>query len=245
MPTRDAFIAKTKEFPAFKGLTDMIIGAYADRALEALSSYTALKCLLRGVPADSGDGVYTVPEDARAVTGVYVSGTNVSITYEVKEVADGNTELWLYAIRVPSAINVISPFEGRSFSDGVFLNTSNRPVYGGSFRGYSEFDLEYSKNFAFSDLGDKHMLGLRYYCEYLAYEEKSAKASNLIDITDREPSGAQTTIRRSQAGNAYMKLRDDVFMKFEREVKRPYFSRDSFGILERLWMQNFDQGGYS
>ena len=78
---------------------------------------------------------------------------------------------------------------------------------------------------------------LRLYAEGEAYDTQSSMSSNSSDLVDREPSGASTTIRRSQSSSSYQKLADRRKMSFRKEIIRPYGTRDGYGIIEMLWSQ--------
>ena len=207
-----------------------------NRGLLAVSSYAPLRVHLLNVPADNNRGVYAVPADARQVTGVFVAGTNAPITYEVKRKSDGTRELWLYGLRLPSTINLIDSPDNYSYYNNVVDGvTTLRPVFGGG--GYERYDLQYSTNHTFDGLLPEHHLALEIYCDYLGYEARAARQAEKSDITDRDPSGAQTTIRRSASASAFMKLQESAMSDFKREMLRPYWTRSSFGVIERLWIQ--------
>ena len=242
--TRDEFISKIRRRSALKGASVETAGDYLDRGLLAVSSYAPLEVHLLNAPADRSDGVYEVPADARQVTGVFVAGTNAPIIYEVKRKPDGTRELWLYAIRLPSAINLIDSPDYHSYYGNIPIGgRSSRPVFGGG-GGYDRYDLQYSVNHTFEGLLPEHHLALEIYCDYLGYESRAASQAEKSDITDRDPSGAQTMIRRSASANSFMKLMEIQMADFKREMKRPYWTRSSFGIIERLWMQEVGDGVY-
>ena len=235
--TRAEFISQVKRRPALVGATDQIADDYVNRGLLAVSSFSPLRVHLLGVLADRDDGVYSVPEDARSVTGVFVSGTNAPITFEVKRKPDGRRELWLYSIRLPSAISLIDSPDYHAYYNNIPDGTVTlRPVFGGGSRGYDKYDLQYSANHTFDGLLPEHHLALEIYCDYLGYESRAAKQAERADITDRDPSGAQTMLRYSSSSDRFQKLMDMQMKQFKREMLRPYWTRSSFGIIERLWM---------
>lgn len=230
--TQAEFIAYLKRRPALKGSVTETLEDYITRALLAVSSYSPRIEKMCERPADAADGIYSVAANIRRVTDVWVSGSNVPISYEVKDIDSGGRQLWLYGVRLPSAIGVL---EAPGLSSGTFTRFNTvRPVYGGG-SGYTAFDMEYSMTWTYDDLRDDHFLAIELYCEYLGYEERSVSRANLTDIEDREASGASTTFRRSQATSSYVKLMAEKKKDFLREVRRPYWTRSGFGIIERLW----------
>lgn len=237
------FISLVRRRPALKGSSEQVATDYINRALLAISSYAPLKVTMLRIPARRTDGVYEVPEEAREVTEVYVSGTNVPITFEVKEKEDGTRELWLYAVRLPSSISLVDSPDYNAYSTNLGnITGSFRPTFGGSTSGYDFYDLEYSANHTFERLLNKHHLALEIYVDYLGYEARAVKEASLVDITDRDPSGASTTLRRSQASGTFSKLMDMRMAEFKREMTRPYWTRSSFGLIERLWIDRSNRG---
>ena len=104
--------------------------------------------------------------------------------------------------------------------------------------GYDSHDLEFTKALEVEDLDARHLVALRLYAESEGYQFQATKASSLSDITDREASGASTTLRRSQSGNAFQKLAESREKMFKREVARPYWTVDTFGLTEYLWSEH-------
>lgn len=240
---RDDFISQIRRRPSLKGVTTEIAGDYVNRGLLAVSSYAPLRVHLLKVPAPRSDGVYEVPEDARQVTGVFIAGTNAPISYEVKRKPDGTRELWLYAIRLPSSINLIDSPDNRSYYGSISnIQSEFRPVFGGGVSDY--YDLQYSKNHTFDRLLPEHHLALEIYCDYLGYQSRAARQAERSEVVDRDPSGAQTTIRRSASAGNFIKLMDMAMADFKREMLRPYWTRSTFGVIERLWIDGANDAVY-
>ena len=241
---RADFISQIRRRPSLKGVSEEVAEDYVNRGLLAVSSYSPLRVHLLKVAANRSDGVYEVPAEARQVTGVFVAGTNAPITYEVKRKEDGTRELWLYAIRLPSSINLIDSPDNRTYYGNIPDAVSSvRPVFGGG-SGYDHYDLQYSKNHTFDGLLPDHHLALEIYCDYLGYQSRAARQAERSDITDRDPSGAQTMIRRSASANSFLKLMEIAMADFKREMLRPYWTRSTFGIIERLWIEGANDAVY-
>lgn len=244
--TKSELITKFRSRPAFKGFATIRIGEFFEDALDAIAEYHCQKVIMRNIPADSENGIYDMPEEAREIVQVRVSESNARIDYEVfyrdgengeNGENNGERQILLGSVRLPSYTDLVNT-EAESSIRGYELNRISRPIYGGS--GYGTFDLIYSRKPTFESLHDKHTVALRLYSEHLAYEEKSESAENSIDIIDRDAAGESTTIKHSQRGNRQNMYSKDKYDQFLREMRRPYWTRSNLGIVERIWM---DRGG--
>lgn len=238
MATKDALVTKFRSRPAFKGFTTDRVGDLFEDALDAVSEYQSQKVILKNIPADAENGIYDVPEEAREIVQVRVANSTARIDFEVfhrdgEDGENGERLIQLGQVRLPSYTNLVNE-QSDQYLRGYELNRITRPVFGGS--GYANFDLVYSRTPTFESLQPKHELALRLYAEHLAYEEKSESAENSVDITDRDAAGESTTIRHSQRGNRQLMLSTEKHNQFLREMRRPYWTRTSFGVVERIWL---------
>ena len=237
--TKSELVTKFRTRPAFKGFATDRIGEFFEDALDAIAEYHCQKVIMRNIPAESDNGIYEMPEDAREIVQVRVSESNARIDYEVfySDENNGERQILLGAVRLPSYTDLVNT-EAESLVRGYELNRISRPVYGGS--GYGTFDLIYSRKPTFESLHDKHTVALRLYSEHLAYEEKSESVESSVDITDRDAAGESTTIKHSQRGTRQGMYSKDKYDQFLREMRRPYWTRSNLGVVERIWM---DRGG--
>jgi len=234
MATRTQVLAQYRKLPAFRGFVAVDIEVYLDLAIEAVEGYSPKKVKMKGIPGRD-EGKYTVPTGARTLLGAFVKDTDIRIEMREEEDAQsGVRSYFLSGIQVPSWINLV---EDVSYGYGSYQRQYPSRLRHGSLLGVGSdsHDLEYTEPITVEDLDSRQLMALRYYAESQAYEYQATKAENLSDITDREASGASTTLRRSQSGKAFQKLADDKKKDFQREVARPYWSVDSFGITEYLW----------
>ena len=240
MATQSDLITKYRSRPAFKGLSNDTVGELFDNALEAIAEYQPQKVILRDVRADAEDGIYDVPSDAREIVRLQVSSSNARIDFEVfyNDTADGGRKIQIGQVRLPSFTDLVNDEDDRILRNYT-NNQIHRGVYGGT--GYDSFDIIYSRTPTFESLHEKHHLALRLYAEHLAYEEKSESIENSVDITDQDAAGESTTIRHSQRGTRQYNLSKDKNTQFLREMRRPFWSRNSLGIVERIWT---DTGTY-
>ena len=235
MPSRDDFITKYGNLPAFRDLTSERVGEILDNALAAIGEYQKQKVKLKNIPVDSNNnGVYDFPEDAYSIVRVLVSNTNIRIDFEQYYDEDGNQKFSLGNVRLPSYIGLVENASDR-YIDTYENNSISRSYHGGT--SYSNFDLLYSKIPTFESLDTKHELALRLYAEYSALEEKSTITENVVDIVDRDATGASTTIRNSNRAAQHTSVSQVKYDQFLREMRRPYWSRSGVGIIERIWRQ--------
>ena len=232
MATRDEVIQQYAKLPAFRGLITEDIGVYLDLALEAVEGYAPKKVKMKNIPGQES-ARYDVPSGAKTLLGAFITNTNIRIEMREETEPNGDRTYLLLQIQVPSYIDLVR--------DEQMVGQQSYPTpyaqgYRYGFRsGYSSHDLEYTTALSVEDLSARHSLALRLYAESEAYQYQATKISSLSDITDREASGALTSIRRSQSGNAFRQLSDDRAKAFRREVARPYWAVDSFGLTEYLW----------
>ena len=236
MATRTEVITGYAKLPAFRGFVSADIGAYLDLALEAVAGYAPKKVKMKDIPA-ADNGRYEVPSDVMTLLGAFVTDTNIRIEMREERTPDGERTYLLLQVQVPSYIDLVR-------DDNVAGYQSYPTPYAQGYRygtfagsGFGSHDLEYSAGLDVEDLDARQLLALRLYAESEAYRYQSTKISSLSDITDREASGALTTIRRSQSGNAFRDLAMDREKQFRREIARPYWSVDTFGLTEYLWKE--------
>ena len=237
MATRAEVLTQYAKLPAFRGFVSSDIELYLDLALEAVESYNPKRVKLKEIPLEN-DARYNVPDGAKEILGAFVKDTNVRIEYrEELNATTGDRTYLLLQVQVPSTIELLrresspshysypSPYAS-GFRYGTFAGT-----------GYSSHDLEYTVALTVEDLSSRQLLALRLYAESQGFQFQATRSENLSDITDRESSGASTTLRRSQSGNAFQKLADRKMMVFGQEVARPYFATDGYGLTEYLWQE--------
>ena len=240
MATRNEILTQYAKLNSFRGLVPADIGTYLDLALEAVENYAPKKVKMKGIPSRD-DARYPVPEGAKTLLGAFVKDTNIRI--EMREETTPATEdhpigertYLLLQVQVPSYIDLVQDSDSERYRNypTPFASGYRYGTYAGA--GSEIHDLEYTVGLTVEDLGSRQLMALRLYAESQAYEYQATKTQNLSDITDREASGASTTLRRSQSGNAFQKLAERKMMDFKREICRPYWSTDSFGITQYLW----------
>ena len=237
MAIRSDLITQYARLPAFRGFVSADIEVYLDIALQAVEGYAPKKVKMKQIPVES-DARYTVPENAQTVLGAFVTDTNIRIEMrEERDAQTGTRTYLLLQVQVPSWIGLVR-------DDGLSGYQSYPTPYASGYRystfagaGYETHDLEYTVPLEVADLTSRQLVALRLYAEGEAYQLQATKSSSLSDITDREASGASTTLRRSQSGNAFQKLAMQRQKDFVREVARPYWSVDSYGLTEFLWSE--------
>ena len=235
MATKDELLTQYAKLPAFRGFVSADIELYIDLALQAVESYHPKRVKIKEIGLRN-DARYPVPSDATEILGAFVKDTNVRIEYrEELNATTGDRTYLLLQVQVPSTIELLrresspshysypSPYAS-GFRYGTFAGT-----------GYSSHDLEYTTSISVPDLSARQLMAVRLYCESEAYQFQATKSENLSDITDRESSGASTTLRRSQSGNAFQKLAERKMMEFDKEIKRGYWATDGFGLTQYLW----------
>ena len=237
MATRQEVLDRYAKLPAFRGMVSADREIYLDLALEAVEGYAPKKVKLKGIPREP-DSRYDVPESARSILGAFVSDTNIRIEMREEETPERERSYVLLQVQVPSWIDL-----SRDEDTGAYQ--AYPTPYASGFRygtfagsGYAQHDLEFTIPLKVEDLSARQLTALRMYAEGEAYQFQATKSQNLSDITDRESSGASTTLRRSQSGNAYQKLAKDKKDDFRIEVARPYWAVDSFGLTEYLWKEH-------
>ena len=235
MATHSDILRQYAKLPAFRGLVPDDIEIYLSLALQAVEAYSPKRVKMKGIPSQDS-ARYDVPEGANSILGAFIKDTNIRI--ELREETDGATGEHTYLllqVQVPSWIDLVR-------DEDLGGQQSYPTPYASGFRyssfvgaGYESHDLEYTKALEVQDLSPRQLLALRLYAEGEAYQYQATKSSNLSDITDREAGGASTTLRRSQSSGAFQKLAAQRQMEFKREIARPYWTIDSFGLTEYLW----------
>ena len=236
MATRETVLAQYARLPAFRGMVSADREVYLDLALEAVEGYAPKKVKLKQIPRQP-DSRYDVPDGARSLLGAFVSETNIRIEMREEETPERERSYLLLQVQVPSYIDLVRDEDTAGYQSypTSYASGFRYGTFAGS--GYAQHDLEYTVPLKVEDLDARQLKALRMYAEGEAYEFQATKSQNLSDITDREASGASTTLRRSQSGNAYQKLSKDKKDDFRREVARPYWAVDSFGLTEYLWKE--------
>ena len=237
--TRTELITLYRRLPAFKGLVSDDVEMYIDFALNAVEVYAPKRVKLKNIPSTEDAARYDVPEDVITILGAFVTDTNIRIEMrEETDPATGARTYLLLQIQVPSWIGLVRD-EGRAGGNESYPTPFSSGYRYGSFAGsgYGTHDLDYTIPLTVEDLGPRQFLAVRLYAEGEAYQYQATKSQHLSDITDREASGASTTLRRSQSGNAFQKLSERRLMEFKREIIRPYWAVDSFGLTEYLWSE--------
>lgn len=243
MATRDEVLVQYAKLPAFRGFVSADIGVYLDLALEAVEGYAPKRVKMKKIPK-AADSRYSVPDGANTLLGAFVVDSNVRIEMReelsvLKEEDDGypgeKRSYLLLQVQVPSWIDLVRDADvgGYQSYPTPYASGFRYGMYAGS--GYSLHDLEYTVALTVESLSARQLMALRLYAESQAYQYQATKSENLSDLTDREASGASTTLRRSQSGKAFQKLGEDKEKEFKREVARPYWAIDTFGLTEYLW----------
>ena len=238
MATRESLLLQYAKLPAFRGFVPDDIEVYLDLALQAVEAYSPKRVKMKGIPpADAAR--YTVPEGANSLLGAFVKDTNIRI--EMREENDAVTGAHTYTllqVQVPSWIDLVRDEDLGGYQSYPTPYASGFRYTSFAGAGYDAHDLEYTVALTVPDLSARQLLALRLYAEGEAYQFQATKSQNLSDITDREAGGASTTLRRSQSGNAFQKLAAQRQMDFKREIARPYWTMDSFGLTEYLWSEH-------
>ena len=234
MATRAELLTQYSKLPAFRGVSSVDIEMYLDLALEAVGAYSPKKVKMKGIPGNT-DGRYLVPSAAETLLGAFLVDTNIQIEMREEEnAATGEKSYLLLGVQVPSWIGLM---EDNVTLDEAYLPSGLLRYRTGSLAGSGadKHDLEFTEQVSVADLSTRQLKALRLYAESEGYMYQATKSENLSDITDREASGAMTTLRRSQSGNAFQKLAMQREEAFRREIARPYWTRDTWGTTERLW----------
>ena len=236
MATRIEVITQYARLPAFRGFITTDIEMYLDLALEAVEGYAPKKVKMKDIPAEDS-ARYGVPLGAKTLLGAFVTDTNIRIEMREERTPDGERTYLLLQVQVPSYIDLVreESVVGYESYPTPYASGYRYGTFAGS--GYGSHDLEYTARLEVEDLDARQSLALRLYAESEAYQYQATKISSLSDITDREASGALTSIRRSQSGNAFRDLAEARAKAFRREVARPYWSVDTFGLTEYLWSE--------
>ena len=233
MSTRSEVLTQYAKLAPFRGMDSTDIGTFLDLALEAVSGYSPKKVKMKSIPA-TNDSRYNVPDTAITVISAFVTDTNIRIQMREEKKPNGDRTYLLLGIQQPSWLELVQDdVDGYSYPSR-YLSTYRRDLLGA---GSEKHDLLYSEAVAVEDLEPRQLMALRLYAESQAYEYQATKSENLSDIVDRDPVGASTTLRRSQSGSAFRKLAEDKREDFRREIARPYWATDSFGITEFLWSE--------
>ncbi|MXV76275.1 hypothetical protein F4Z99_18630 [Candidatus Poribacteria bacterium] len=237
MATRDEVLAQYAKLPAFRGLVSADIGVYLDLALEAVEGYAPKKVKMKKIPKRD-DARYSVPDGAKTLLGAFVADSNIRIEMREEETPAGERSYLLLQVQVPSWIDLVRDDDVAGYQSypTPYASGFRYGTYAGS--GYASHDLEYTIALTVEALSARQLMALRLYAESQAYEFQATKSENLSDITDRDATGESTTLRRSQSGNAFQKLADRKEQEFKREVARPYWATDSFGLTEYLWSEH-------
>ena len=234
MATRSDILRQYAKLPAFRGLVPTDIEMYLDLALQAVESYSPKRVKMKGIPAEDS-ARYDVPEGANSILGAFIKDTNIRIELREETTPERVRTYVLLQVQVPSWIDLVRDEDLGGYQSYPTPYSSGFRYSSFTGAGYEAHDLEYTAELMVEDLSPRQMLGLRLYAEGEAYQYQATKSSNLSDITDREAGGASTTLRRSQSSGAFQKLAAQRQMEFKREIARPYWTVDSFGLTEYLW----------
>ena len=227
MATLAEFKTKLSRLTATKGLDDDTLEDYIDAALEALGEYQPERVLMKKVPVNiESEGYYDVPADASTVSKVFVHGTDIEISFEVERNSQTNErKIRVGPIERPQTLFVAGHVDAVDYSvnENTFANSARRGIQ----EGYDYFDIAYLRSPTFENLDRTARALLQLYVEHLGYEAKAGEVSNLVDITDTDPSGDATTIRQSAAGRQYLNLAKDKKAAFDMRAIKPYGTRDT------------------
>ena len=239
MTTRADFIEDAKRLtPVLRDQDEDTVDTWLDNALRAYSQHRPLKILYKGI-ARTNDGVYDEPEGAIRIITAYVHETRTEIRINRYNTPEGEKKYSLGRVHIPSWHDIAevgyyeSPQQTNSYRNyGAYVNTIANLDGVGSVGSYDEHDLEYTKLMTIEQIDPNQVQNIHLYLQYEGYLAKAGETEELVDITDREPSGAATTIRNSQRFEFYSNLAMKAKEEFDREVPIPYATRDSTSIIE-------------
>ena len=235
MATRTEFMKRLQRLTATKGLDTDTLKAFIDDALMAFAEYQPERVLLKKVPVDTeAEGYYDVPSDASSVSKLFVHGTDIEINFTVERDSETNErKIRIGTIQRPQWLFVGGDYGAVDYGvdEQTFANSARRGVQ----EGYEFFDIEYLRLPKLENLAREDVRTLQLYVESLGYEQMAGDVSNLVDITDTDPSGDATTIRQSAIGRQYMNLSKGKMDAFMKRAAKPYGIRDTTGRIEYFY----------
>lgn len=216
--TRAEFITDLKlRSRAISGMNSDEIGEIVDSALAEYSEYNPLKIISLDNPINT-TGIYAYPSDADSVVGVLDSASKIPISFTIyTDASDNMKKLRLGRKELPSWENLVEQpyYESSSLSSSPLISEN-----------YEKFDIEYLKVQTIETVSKRGLNAVKLYAEYLGYESKMSNTGSFSDITDRDTSGASSTVKRSSKSSSYEKLSDRKYKQFRKKVISPYGERD-------------------
>ena len=237
---------KFRSMHALTGVSNTEIDYFTDSALREYSRYRP-EIVVLADNAVNATGFYNLPNNVIDILRV-VDRNDRQIRFSVEQDAYTNLKkLKLGRIEQPSYghllhQNYYDDPANQSYSSGVYSSdlypTNSSFSYQGSssygFDSYKSFDIIFSRRVDIERVEDFAINDLMLWVEHLGYLLKAGDPKNIVDITDREPSGASTTIKNSTRSNTYMKLSDTKREQFRKNVILPYGVRDQLPTIRLL-----------
>ena len=200
--------------PVFKELEDTTVEGFIDSALEVFSQYQPHASVSRENERNEDD-IYDKPTRALRVTDVKVTGSDNPIHFQIVEI-EGVDKIALGDIKRPSYQRLLAV--NHYISPGLGAGTAYRGSQSG---GNSLFDIHFNELQTLDSIDATKHEHIRNYSEYLSYFYKASDPENIVNITDREPSGASTTLGYSEISKTYIKLAESKLNAFMMRVNIP------------------------
>lgn len=214
---------------AFRGNSQAQMEAIVRRSVNEYSQYHP-KYIASLDNATNDDGEYTLPSGAKGVIMVVDSYYQSEIHFGVRENDDNSRTLELGRLKLPSdeGLNSVNYYKDPyNYASGTFSGDYETGVVslGDS---YSKFDYAWYRPRTIDEIPDRVLNTLMLYSEYLAYRDKAGQTQYHEQLTDSDPSGAQTTVRNVTSA--------DYFTRLAKQSKEDYDSKmvSTFGIRDRV-----------
>ena len=232
MTTSEFITGLRNRSPVFKELEDTTVEGFVNSSLEVFSQYQPHPSVSRENERNE-DEIYDKPTGALKITDVKATRTNNPIHFQIVEV-EGVEKIALGDIKRPSFQRLLNV--SHYISPGLSAGTS----YPGLGKGFSLFDIHFNELQTLASIDATKHEHIRNYSEFLGYLYKASDPENIVNITDREPSGASTTLGYSEISKTYIKLADTKFNAFMERVNIP------IGIQSEVKasLQNYIIGSY-
>ena len=198
------------------------LDAYVDSALREYSKFRPLRIVSKNNSRSTDGDEYDPPDNYQSILWVKESYSQTPIEHRLENKLEDDdsyeTKLILGILDRPSWEEVVhgTYYESPNFRMGRQYDYS-----------YSNFDVCFTRLHTINTVPDININTLQLWAEYLENESKASREGGYSDLTDREPSGAETSITESRQGNIYSTIARDAKKDFYREVRLPYGTRDT------------------